>query len=153
MALLNFDTTGQQELSSGGSKKIPAGDYTAKIMKSEYVDNSKKTGKLFKFEFEVIGGEHSGTKIPYTVNWENPNATAVEIGRAAMTSIIKACGKVKCGDTNELHGVPLTITVDLVDNEFVGREGNTIKTKRNEIKGFKKLNSTSTSDPSGDAPW
>jgi len=154
MAKLDFDTTGQEELRSGSSQKLPAGEYTAKIMKSELVPNSKKTGTIFKFEFEIMGGDYSGTRLPYNVNWENPNATAVAIGKAAMTSIIKACGKVKCGDTMELHGIPLTIDVTLEDNEFIGREGNTIKTKRNEIKNFHVLKTTS-SEPaaSDDAPW
>ena len=57
MAELNFDTTGQEELRASSSQKnIPSGEYTAKIMGSEYLKNSKKTGYIYKFLFKIIGG-------------------------------------------------------------------------------------------------
>ena len=154
MVELNFDTTGQEELRAGGSsQKLPAGEYTAKIMKSELVPNSKGTGKILIFEFEIIGGQYMGHRLPYNVNWENPNETAVSIGKAATTSIIKACGKVICGNSTELHGIPLTIDVTLEDVEFIGREGNTVKRKRNNIRGFSKLKAQTPVTETDDAPW
>lgn len=154
MAQLTFDTTGQQPMTEGATK-VPAGEYLAKVVKSELTDNSKGTGKVLKFEYEIIGGDYAGSRIRDALNWENPNPTAVEIGRARLTSICLACNKIKIASTEELHGVPMKIKVALEDNTWTNSEGKEIKSTRNNVTSFSKA-TTATAAPksdSGDAPW
>jgi hypothetical protein len=111
MARLNqaFDSNQYEEM--GNFDPVPAGIYTARIVKSEIKQNNKKTGSYMKFEFQVLNGEFNGRKFWSILNIQNQSREAVEIAQKELTSICKACKKPIIQDTQELHDIPIKIKV------------------------------------------
>lgn len=90
---------------------IPAGKYVAQIVKSELKENSKKTGHFISLHMKLVGGKENGRMIFENLNVDNPSAVAVEIANKTLNSICQACQKVGVEDTEELHGIPMAVTL------------------------------------------
>lgn len=118
---------------------IPSGDYPAKIVKSEWKDNSATAkdpkGKKLVFHMEIISGKFKGRKMFTNLNLVNKNAQAVEIAQNELATICRACGKVGIKeDTAEIHNIPFKMKVALVPDSR-GKD----YPDKNEIKGYSKL--------------
>lgn len=82
------------------------GEVIAKIVESDYLQNSKKTGHYLKLVREIVWPEqYKGRKLFSNLNLDNPNAVAVEIAHKEWNSTKKACGKVVVEDSEEIHGI------------------------------------------------
>ena len=97
----------------GDFSPVPAGDYLCKVVDSEFKDNSKGTGKLIKFEFDIMQGEYKGKKFWTNLNIVNQNNTAVEIAQKELATICRACGKGPIKDTQEVHGIPMMVKLKI----------------------------------------
>lgn len=92
---------------------LPVGDYTAAITSDE-VKTSQRTGaKYLNLVFEIIDGKGKGRKIYHLLNLWNPNETAKKIAVGELGSIQKAVGKKVITDSDELHNIPLIITLGI----------------------------------------
>lgn len=96
---------------------IPEGDYIAQIVKSE-LKKCKPTakdpsGQYIQLQFKIIQGESAGRLLFTNLNIINKNPQAVEIAYKELATIAEACGKPVVQDTQELHGIPMTIKVGL----------------------------------------
>jgi hypothetical protein len=90
---------------------VPAGDYIAMITKSEYKETKAKNGHYLQLMWKIISGEKKGRVLFDNLNLDNPNEVAVNIANKALNSICKACDKVGVQDSEELHGIPVKLTV------------------------------------------
>lgn len=113
MALLNkkANCEGNNE-TQGDFSAVPAGDYVAQIVKSEFKDTKAKTGKFLQLQFKVISPEEFKGRVLFErLNLINPNPIAVEIATKALNSICVACGKAGVEDSDELHAIPMKVTL------------------------------------------
>lgn len=92
---------------------FPAGDYLCQISKSEIKANKKKDGKYINLTFKIIEGEHKGRIFWALMNIQNPNQQTVEIANKEFATICRAAGLNKVQDTEELHGIPMTVKVKI----------------------------------------
>lgn len=90
---------------------LPPGDYPATITASEMKGNAAGTGSYLKMEFTIQGDIYSGRKLFANLNLDNPSQQAVEIARGELRNITIACGKKVIQDSEELHNIPLMLTV------------------------------------------
>lgn len=90
---------------------IPKGDYRFRIKDTDRKENSKATGFVYKFIFEVMEGDHKGRLVFANLNLEHESPQTVEMAEKELGAIVKACGMVTIDDTEELHGEELMATV------------------------------------------
>lgn len=133
---------------------LPAGEYIAAMVKSEAKGPNDKGNSYINCEFEVQEGELQGRRFWTMLNLWNSNTQAVEIAQRELNSIMHACGKLRVEDTEELHGIPMRVSLKVENDEKYGAQ--------NRVKGYKPLNSAGGStgqqsqggsQSSGNAPW
>jgi len=105
---------------------LPDGQYPAMVTASELKDTKAGNGKFLALTFEVIDGDFKGRKLWANLNIVNPSAVAEKIGRAELASLCKAVGVANPKESEELHDVPVIITVRKDKRDAT----------RNEIKGY-----------------
>lgn len=130
MAQLPQAANSEDNNSTGGFDLLPEGDYLCMLSKSEWKDNKAKTGKYIYMEFTVIEGEYKGMKFFERLNLINPNPTAVRIANQKMNQLCAACLLSDIEDTEELHGIPVMLTVVINENKESDYPA------QNEIKKF-----------------
>ena len=112
-----------------GFEPIPADKYLAAITASEMKDTKAGNGRFLELTFEIIEGEYKGRNLWARLNLDNPNETAVKIAKAELSAICRAVGVMTPKDSQELHNLPLVITVKLKKRDDTGE-------MTNEIKGY-----------------
>ena len=122
LADLKFDAS--TEPASRQFGVLPKGEYVAAIVSSEVKPTKAGTGEYLSLRFEVLFGDYEGRMLFHNINLQNPNATAVKIGREHLTAICRCVDVLAPNDSVELHGKALKIVV-------------TIKGDENTIVGFK----------------
>jgi hypothetical protein len=96
---------------SVGFDPVPAGRYLAVITASEFKQTKAGTGHYLELTFQVVEGEHKGRLVWGRLNLVNPNPKAVDIARAELSAICRAVGVLTPNDSEDLHDLPLLITV------------------------------------------
>lgn len=99
----------------------PPGKYIGSIVKSEIVltkkakrANNPRLGQMLKLQWKVLNGKYKGKYFFTQINIINENPQAVEIGSKELATIMRACGvKGSLKDSEALHGIPCTLTVDI----------------------------------------
>jgi len=97
---------------------VPEGDYIAQIHKSS-MENCKETakdpnGKYLKLEWKVISPKKYQGRLLWTqLNIINKNTQAVEIAQKELATICRACGIPSVQDSQQLHGIPCKLKVDV----------------------------------------
>jgi hypothetical protein len=119
---------------------LPAGKYLAVITESEMKETKAGTGEYLQLTFEIIDGEFKGRHVWARLNLHNPNATAVKIAQAELSSICRAVGVMAPRDSVELHNLPLVITVKC-------RKRRDIDEITNEIKGYAPKDQSAPASP------
>ena len=116
---------------------LPPGEYLAAIARSDVSDTKKGDGgRKVDLEFEVLDGPHMGRRFWSTLNLWNRNPVTVEIAQRELNSICHAVGKLRVADTQELHGIPMKVTLGID------------KSGRNAPKGYKPAAGAPASTPS-----
>jgi hypothetical protein len=111
----------------GDYSAMPPGQYLAEIKNSEIKESSKNAdNKYWKLEFQVLEGEYKDRKLWTNLNLINANAQAVEIANKELATICEAAGTPNIDSTEELHGIPMTITVKKTPATASYPEGNNI---------------------------
>lgn len=115
MASLSFDANSVDITSRD---PIPAGIYEALICDSEVRPTRSGNGKGINLTFEILSdGPAKGRKVFVWINYEHPKVEAQRIGREELASLCKAVGVANLTDTNQLHNLPLMITVAIDRND------------------------------------
>jgi hypothetical protein len=123
---------------------IPAGRYTAMIVKSETKRTKNDRGSYLKLEVDIVDGQYKGRKIFENLNLENENEMAVHIAKAMLANICRATLVLHPKDSSELHLKPMSVRV-VVEPEKDGMPA------QNRIKGWDALG-TATPQPVSPAP-
>ena len=113
MAKLSFNAAKAEPMEERSFTLLPEGDYIFSLVKSELVDNKKKTAKRLNFQAKVMAGEFKGNIVFIGLNWDHPSAEAQAISDREFKSICDAVGKGddEIEETEELHGIPFIGTV------------------------------------------
>lgn len=112
---------------------LPAGKYKAHIVGSEMRSTKNGSGQYLWLELEILDGEFQGRKTWDRLNLINDNEKAAQIAQRTLSAICHATGKLQISDSEELHFLPLMITVNVrpergeyaASNEVKGYEANT----------------------------
>jgi hypothetical protein len=114
---------------------IPAGEYLLVAVGSE-VKDSQKGGRYYNFTLEVVEGEYKGRKIWDIFSIEG-SEKAVQIGKARLSSLCAAVGKLGFKTTSELHGRPVPAKVGIQPEQNGYPAKNVIKSylwKKTKVK-------------------
>jgi hypothetical protein len=144
MAQLNFNAS---EIETSSHDPIPAGNYEAVVAASEMRPVKSGNGMGINLTFEIISdGPAKGRKVWAWINYQHPKAEAQRIGQEELARLCKAVGIANLTDTEQLHNIPLIISVGVDKND----------SSRNVIKRYEKKSAgvvaTSTVDD-GTPPW
>ena len=105
-----YDASQGEQMSDRSA--LPPGEYLAAIAKSDVGPTKKGDGgRKIELEFEVLDGAHRGRRFWTTLNLWNPNPVAVEMAQRELNSICHAVGKLRVADTQELHAIPVKVTL------------------------------------------
>jgi len=107
----SFDTAEVPVSNSFGV--LPAGWYTAKITGAENRNTKSNTGKYLRIEFTLA--DPAGRKVWNNYNVKNDTPAAETIGRQQLAEVVRAIGKKRITDTDELLGAVLSIKVKVRD--------------------------------------
>ena len=137
----------------GDFTPIPKGEYLAIAIDSEFKPTKSGTGEFLQFCWELVSdGDYKSRKLWSRLNLKNASDSAVKIAQAELSSICRACGKLRPTDSNELHNIPVLLKVDL--EERSDKPGDF----RNVIKGYSPANGVTTTttkavEKSSTPPW
>ena len=109
---------------------LPAGWYAATITGAEVRQTKTGTGSYLRVEFTVA--DPAGRKVWSNYNVRNANSAAETIGRQQLAELLRAVGRPRLGDTDELIGSAVSIKVKV-------REAANGYDASNEVAGSKSL--------------
>lgn len=137
---------------------IPAGTVIAQITKSGYKQTKKKDGNYLQLVWKVVHGKYSGRTLFDNLNLDNPNPIAVEIANKCLNSICQACEKVGVQDSEELHGIPIELTISVTPASSTQPASNNIKSYKKysgnvEFVANEKTPVAKTSTKTKKLPW
>lgn len=132
----NFDASAVEP--SAPRDIIPPGEYKAYIVGSEMKQTRAGTGEYLALDFAIIEGEYEHRHLWANLNLINPNAQAVEIAERDLSAICRAVGRMQVSDSEELHNLPLLITVKV--KPAGPDKGGVMREAANEISGYKPVN-------------
>jgi hypothetical protein len=141
MATLNGFNANQVE-PAAALDPIPANKYLAVITESEMKPTKNGQGQYLQLTFQILDGPYKNRFLWARLNLQNANQLTVQIAKAELSAICRAVGVLTPQDSQELHHIPLVITVKLKKQKDTGE-------LTNEIKGFAPKSSLSA--PSGAA--
>lgn len=101
---------------------IPAGWYLMAATSSELKTNKKKNGEYLQFSFQVLEGSCRNRTIFARFTWSHSESEkAVEIGKRQFADLCNASGLNRQIDsTEELHGIPLDVRVNVREHKDFG---------------------------------
>jgi Protein of unknown function (DUF669) len=86
MGDLNFDPNSVEVASFS---PLPAGEYVAAIVKSDWKKTKSGTGQYLELIVEILDGESKGRRVFDRLNLHNSNPKAVEIAEKRLQQICK----------------------------------------------------------------
>ena len=105
---------------------IPADWYDAEIKAADILPTKGGDGHRINVQYRVLGPAYTGRIVFGSINIDNPNPVAVEIGKEQLVHIARAIGK-KFNDTDDMVGHAVRIKVKVKkstgfkdSNEVVG---------------------------------
>jgi len=104
---------GQNQAPMESFEPLPPGDYVARIVESEMKPTKDNTGQYLSLIFQVMSQGFENRKIFNNLNLVNKSAKAVDIANRELGEICRAVGKPVINDSQELHGIPMLITVKI----------------------------------------
>jgi len=111
-----------------GFDPVPAGEYIAMAVDSEFKATKDGNGEYLQFVLEIVDGAYRGKRIFERLNLKNKNDTAVKIARGTLSAICRAVGVLRPHDSSELHNKPMRIGVVVEENkDKPGQFNNKIK--------------------------
>jgi hypothetical protein len=123
----------------GDRSPIPAGDYRAVCVKSQWKPTSTG-GQMLEFTWQILEGPHARRMVWSKLNLQNANAKAVEIARSELSAICKAVGVTKLTDSMQAHDIPVVLSVGIQPPQN-GYDAS------NSVKGYKSVRAASESKP------
>jgi len=142
---MNFNVN-ELPVSEQNFEALPAGWYTASISQAD-VDQTKSGGQMIKLRWDILGPTHQGRVVFGNINIQNANPEAQRIGLEQLNQLLTAAGIIDLDDTDQLISVTVLIKLSVKESEYQGE-----KQIRNEVKGYKALESGGAPMPAAKAP-
>ena len=150
MATLSFDAT---SIDTTSHDPVKPGTYEAVITGSEVKLNRAATGKGLNLTFEIMSEGAKGRKVWAWINFQHQNVEAQRIGQEELARVCKAVGVGQLTDTEQLHNIPLMITVDLDKSDPTRNVIKAYKAKDGAQSAAAAPAGTSAAPATGAAPW
>ena len=132
---------------------LPAGEYISTIIKSQYKKTKAGTGHYLQLQFKIVEGTSKGRMFFENLNLDNPNPIAVEIANKTLNSICQGCDKTAVENSEELHGIPMKVTLKVNAATAVQPASNSaIKFEAYSGEAIPDMPETETADASADKP-
>ncbi len=138
----------REDKPSAGFDPLPAGQYTVKIIESAIKPTKAGTGEMLEFKLEVLDGPSSGRFLWVRLNVKNPNAKAEEIARAEFAAIRAALNVPSPVGSEDLHNIPMAITVGLRKRSDSEEMENVIRKYERRVNAV-----AAATAPQASAPW
>jgi len=90
---------------------LPAGTYRAQIVESEMRVTRDGMGQFLWLMLDVLEGPYQGHKLFDQLNLVNSSPKTVEIAKRTLSAICHATDRMEIVDSEELHLIPMTISV------------------------------------------
>lgn len=135
---MNFNVN-ELPVSESNFEPLPAGWYIASITQAD-VAPTKSGGQMIKLRWDILGPTHQGRVVFGNINIQNANPEAQRIGLEQLNQLLTAAGIVDLDDTDQLISVTVQIKLSVKESEYQGE-----KQVRNEIKGYKAIESSASS--------
>lgn len=140
---------------------LPAGTYRAQIVESEMRVTRDGMGQFLWLMLDILEGQYQGRKIFDQLNLVNSNPKTVEIAKRTLSAICHATGRMEIADSEELHLVPMTISVTVEPPKNGYGEKNRIRylAPKSDGAAARKPNApaaspaTPATQPQGATPW
>ena len=110
MAQLDFNAYNVEPMSSD-FEPLPVGKYKVVITDSRMKDNANRDGSHLDLTFVVIDGKYAKRKLWTCLNLANANPQTVKIANGHLSAICHAVNVMTPVDSEELHNIPLVVTV------------------------------------------
>jgi len=149
MTELNFDAN-VVEPATGRFELLPVDDYLAVISESTAKDTKKimadgKPGKYYSFVFTIIEGDYKDRKVFVNLNLKNDSEKTVEIAQGDLSAICRATGVLHPKISEELHNIPVVISVGI-------RKGSNGYEDSNYVKKYSRVDGKELKDITDDTP-
>lgn len=122
--LNNFDAS--QVEPSVEFEPVPAGRYVVVITASQDKPTRNQDGEYLELTMEIVEGEYKGRRIWDRIMLQHSNPMTVKIARARLSSLCRACGLMRPGDSEALHNLPIVARVRLKARNDTQEMGNEI---------------------------
>lgn len=126
----NFNARDAEKM--GEFTPIPAGVYTAQIVKSEMKPTKNGNGSYLQLTFQILDGDHVNRQLWLRLNLQNQNQQTVEIAEKVLATICDICNIDILTDTEELHNIPMEINV-------IQKEATAQYPAQNDIRGYARI--------------
>lgn len=150
---MNFNVN-ELPVSESNFEPLPAGWYTASISQADVTTPQKyRMGKdendiyvqnlpykMFKLRWDILGPTHQGRVVFGQFFIQHTDEKVQRIGLEQLNQLLTAAGIVDLYDTDQLISVTVQIKLSVKESEYQGE-----KQVRNEIKGYKALESSASS--------
>jgi len=155
MAQLGFDFKDEEYADYGSKVVLPEGNSNFIIIGSEVKRNKNNSGDNLFIEYSCQDptGKFQGVSIKECLCVVHSTKDTQDIARQKLATIKRAVGVVgSMPDSVVLHGRAITLRLSVEDNEWTNDKGELIKNKKNEIKGYSKLQTQQTPTQGNAAP-
>jgi hypothetical protein len=123
---------------------IPAGKYVAELVNSEMRPTKDGTSKYLWLEFEISDGSCKGRKLWDRLSLFHPDEQPRLIAQRSLSALCHATGKLRIQESEELHDIPVLLTVRV-------RPAKDGYDASNEIRGYSAIDGSSrTTAPTND---
>lgn len=139
MAQMNLDLSGV--VASTGKTVLPTGIYNTMISSAEVKETSTK-GWMIVVGLSVLDGEHEGKVMTERLNVVNANEMAQKIGLSTLKTMLTVGGAANpnvLGDSDDLVGLKMSVSVEAIDTTFKNDKDEEIETQDQKFLGFFKL--------------
>lgn len=93
-------------------KLFPAGKYRVEVVASEKRVPRSGVGEMLCLQLSIIEpSEFAGQMLFDNLNIEHQNPTVSDIASRSLSALCHACGKVNARDSEELHFIPVDVSV------------------------------------------
>jgi hypothetical protein len=132
----------------GDRTPLPAADYLAHIVKTEFKPikikpgESVSAGNRLNIQFTVLEGDHKGRVFFTGLNLDHKNAQAAEISNKEANSISEALGLADVEDSDEWLQIPMCVTLTV-------NPGNASWPPSNDVRGYAPADAYEAPEDSG----
>lgn len=113
MAQFSFNASSAPVMTPSVREPLPSGKYEVVITNSDIRQTKAGTGEFIEIEMQVVEGDYTGRRIWERFNVNNANKQAEDIAKAALGALCMAVGVDNMTDTEQLHDIPFTVTLEI----------------------------------------